>query len=231
MRALGDRVFYDRLEEMIEPGRVALLIVDMQNDYTHPDGYYARIGLDITLLRETIEPIAQLAAAARTRKVPVLYSQHTILPGFGSDSPLWLGIHAAGGLKSLDQTDFYTIDGTWGHGIVDELEPQPGDVVFTKFRSNCFVGTGLETLLKSHGVETLVVTGQVTHGCVENTVRLARDLDYYAVMVADGVAAIDRANHEATFFNLGKRLPCPQASEVVACWHAAETRARAARTA
>lgn len=222
MRSIGDRSFYDTVEEMTAPGRAALIVVDMQNDYTHPDGYYAHKGLNLSFIQETVEPIRQLAAAAREAHVPVIYTQHTILPGFTSDSPVWLGIHAAGGLESLEQTDFYTLDGTWGHEIVTELQPQPGDIVLKKFRSNCFVGTGLDTLLRSGRYETLIVTGQVTQGCVENTVRTARDLDYYAVMVSNAVASTSKEAHDATFANLGRRLPCPAAAEIIAGWVARE---------
>lgn len=218
MKTLGDRSFYTELGEMVAPGRASLLVIDMQNDYTDAAGDYARRGIDLSMIQATVPNIARLCTAARAVGVPVLYSMHTILPGFTSDSPVWLGIHANGGLRSLDQTDFYTLDGTWGQEIYRDLEPGLGDVVFKKFRSNCFVGSGLNTLLRSRSIETVICTGQVTQGCVENTVRTARDMDYYAVMVSDAVASTNQANHDATFFNLGKRLPCPTTEELLACW-------------
>lgn len=215
---LGDREFYDTLEETIQPQHTALLIIDMQNDYYRQEGYYvARLGLDLSMIRATIGPIQQVLRAARKAGVMVIYSQHVILPGFVSDSPLWLSIHYRAGLRSLDQ-EFYTIAGTWGAEIIDELKPEPGDLVLEKIRANVFIGTQLDVLLRSHHIETLVITGQVTNGCVENTARTARDLDYYTVLVCDGVASTNKANHDATMTNLGKRLPCPNAEEVADIW-------------
>lgn len=218
MRTIGNRSFPTELREIVAPARTALIVIDMQNDYTDPSGHYARHGIDLSMIEATVPKIAALTARAREIGVHVLYSMHTVLPGYVSDSDLWLSIHANGGLASLDQTDFYTLDGTWGQEIFAELAPQEGDVVFKKFRSNCFVGTSLDTLLRSWKVETLICTGQVTPGCVENTVRLARDLDYWAVMPSDAVAATNQANHDATLFNLGRRMPCPTTKELLAAW-------------
>lgn len=218
MRTVGNRTYYDTLDEMVAPRHSALLVVDMQNDFTHPDGYYARRGFDLTMIRSMVPRLGNVLQIARQAGVMVLYSMHTILPGYLSDSPLWLSIHAAAGLERLDQEDFYALDGTWGQQIVEELVPREGDIVLKKFRSNVFVGTGLDTLLRSNGIQTLIVTGQVTQGCVENTVRMARDLDYYGILVRDCVASTRLQNHEATLTNLTGRLPLPTAEELVAVW-------------
>jgi nicotinamidase-related amidase len=220
MKELGGRAYMDDWREMVSPERAALIVIDMQNDYTHEQGYYARAGLNLDDIRATVPHIARLTEAARAAGVQVFYSQHTILKGYASDSPLWLSIHAAGGLRSLDQEDFYTVDGTWGHEIYAPIAPRNGDVVLQKFRSNCFIGTSLELLLRSMGKETLVVTGQVTQGCVENTLRMARDLDFYAVMVHDACASTRREFHEATMRTLGSRLPHPSADELAHHWQA-----------
>ncbi len=218
MRAIGHRHFFDTLDELVHPNHTALLVVDMQNDFTHPDGYYARRGIDLTMIRAIVPKIQQLLHAARRAGVMVFYSVHTILPGYRSDSPLWLSIHAAAGLERLDQEDFYSLDGTWGQQIVDDLTPTGGDIVLKKFRANAFIGTPLDTLLRSNSIHTLVVTGQVTQGCVENTVRMARDLDYYGILVRDCVASTRLQNHEATLTNLSGRFPLPVAKELIAVW-------------
>ncbi len=217
---IGNREFYNSLEEMIEPKRAALLVIDMQNDYYHDSGYYAaKLKLDMSMIRATVEPIQRALDAARQAGVMVVYSKHLIQPGFVSDSPLWLSIHYQSGLRDLNQ-DFYTVAGTWGAEIIDVLKPQPGDIVLEKVRSNVFIGTQLETLLKSQRIETVVLTGQVTNGCVENTARTARDLDYYTVLVADAIASTNKVNHDATMTNLGKRLPSPTADEIARIWSA-----------
>jgi ureidoacrylate peracid hydrolase len=170
------------------------------------------------MVRAIVPRIQQLLQTARQAGVMVLYSVHSILPGYRSDSPLWLSIHVAAGLQRLDQEEFYSLDGTWGQRIVDDLAPADGDILLKKFRANVFVGTALDTLLRSNGIQTLVVTGQVTQGCVENTVRMARDLDYYGILVRDCVASTRLQNHEATLTNLTGRLPLPTAEELTAVW-------------
>ena len=215
---LGNREFYTTLEEMVQPSHTALLVIDMQNDYYRDEGYYAaKLKIDLSMIRATVPPIQKLLAAARQAGVMVIYSRHLILPGFVSDSPLWLSIHYQGGLRDLHQ-DFYTVAGTWGEEIIDELKPQASDIVLDKMRSNVFIGTQLDTLLKSNRIETLVITGQITNGCVENTARTARDMDYYTVLVSDGIASTSKVNHDATMTNLGKRLPSPMAEEIVKIW-------------
>lgn len=215
---LGNRAFYNSLEEMIQPQHTALLVIDMQNDYYRDEGYYAaKLKIDLSMIRATVPPIQNALTAARRAGVMVIYSRHLILPGFVSDSPLWLSIHYAGGLRDLNQ-EFYTVAGTWGAEIIDELKPQPGDIILEKVRSNVFIGTQLDTLLKSNRIETLVITGQITNGCVENTARTARDMDYYTVLVSDGIASTSKVNHDATMTNLGKRLPSPTADEIVKIW-------------
>jgi nicotinamidase-related amidase len=215
---IGNREFYSSLDEMVAPKHTAVLVIDMQNDYYDDKGYYAaKLKLDLSMIRATVPPIQNLLAGARKAGAMVIYSRHLILPGFVSDSPLWLSIHYGAGLRSLDQ-DFYSMAGTWGAEIIDDLKPQTGDIVLEKVRSNVFIGTQLDTLLKSNQIETLVVTGQITNGCVENTVRTARDMDYYTVLVADGIASTSKVNHDATWTNLGKRLPSPNAEEIVKIW-------------
>lgn len=217
-KQIGNRSYLDGVDEIVAPEHTALIVVDMQNDYFHEGGYYEKLGIDLSMIHAIVPPTQRLLEAARSAGVFVVYSMHTIMPGFRSDSDVWLGIHARAGLKSLDQEDFYCLDGSWGQQIVDELDPQRGDHVMKKYRSNCFVGTELDTLMRSNGLRTLVATGQVTNGCVENTVRMARDIDYHAVLVRDAVASTNEAKHDATMTNLGDRLPSPTADELVRTW-------------
>lgn len=215
---INNRSFFDSNEEMFAKDHTALLIIDMQNDFIHEDGYYAQKGIDLSMIRETIPKIQMALAAARKASVLVIYTQHTILSGFVSDSPLWLQIHHASGLRSLDQENFFTMDQTWGHEICTELKPEPSDLVMKKYRGSPFIGTSLETILKSHGVLSLAITGQVTNGCVENAVRMARDLDFYTAMVSDCVASTNKQFHDNTMNTLGARMPTPTAEELCRIW-------------
>jgi ureidoacrylate peracid hydrolase len=218
MKFIDDRGYYETLQEMVAPEHAALLVIDQQNDFTHPDGYYAKFGLDLSMVQAITDPINQLTAAARSAGVMVIWSQNVIKQGFVSDSPVWLGAHAKMGLEHLDQKDFYTMEGTWGAEIFDQCEVAEGDVVLPKLRSTVFHNTPLEALLRAHGIETLIIAGQVTEGCVDNTIRGARDRDFYTPLVADAVASTSLERHDRVMAIWTGRIPTPQTEELVAIW-------------
>lgn len=222
MKTIGNRSFYDRLEELVEPTRAAVLVIDQQNDFCHQDGYYARdLGLDVSMTRQITGPINRLTAAARDRGAMVVVTQFLIKEGFVSDSPPWLAMHAAAGLKSLDQDRFYTIEGTWGAALYEELSVDPDDHVVKKYRSSAFRGTDLESLLRDKGIESLIVTGQVTEGCVENTIRAARDRDFYTVLAKDAIGSTSLERHERVMSGWLARAHCPDSAEIIDIWNAA----------
>lgn len=218
MKYIDDRGYYDSVEEMAAPGRVAVLVIDQQNDFTHPDGYYARWGLDVSMLQEMNPNINRLTEAARSAGVPVIFSQNIIKQGFVSDAPVWLAAHARMGLEHLDQTDFYTLEGTWGAEIYEECVVEDSDIILPKLRSTVFHNTPLEALLRAHGIETLVICGQVTEGCVDNTIRGARDRDFYTPLVADAVGSTSRERHERVMANWTGRIPTPTTDELSELW-------------
>lgn len=218
MKWIDDRSYYDSLEEMAEPGKVALLVIDQQNDFTHDDGYYARYGLDVSMVQAITDPINRLTAAARTAGVPVIFSQNVIKQGFVSDSPVWLAAHANMGLERLDQDDFYTLEDTWGAEIYEDVVVADDDVILPKLRSTVFHNTPLEALLRAKGMETLVITGQVTEGCVDNTIRGARDRDFYTPLVPDAVASTSRERHDRVLGIWTGRIPTPSTDELVQLW-------------
>lgn len=218
MKWVDDRSYYDQLDEMVEPGHTALLLIDQQNDFTHPDGYYARFGLDVSMLQDITPNMNELAAAARSAGVMVIWSQNQIKKGFVSDSPVWLGAHARMGLEHLDQDDFYTLEGTWGAEIYEECEVASDDIIIPKLRSTVFHNTPLEGLLRANGIETLVIAGQVTEGCVDNTIRGARDRDLYTPLVGDAVGSPSRERHERAMLTWTGRIPTPETSDLISIW-------------
>lgn len=219
MKWIDNRGYFDTLEEMVDPGRAALLVIDQQNDFTHPDGYYARFGLDLSMLQDMNPNINSLAKAARAAGVMVIWSQNIIKKGFVSDSPVWLATHAKMGLTGLDQTDFYTMEDTWGAEIYEECDVDENDIVIPKLRSTVFHDTPLEALLRAHGKETLVIIGQVTEGCVDNTIRGARDRDFYTPLVADAVGSTNRERHDRAMATWTGRIPTPSTEELLAVWN------------
>jgi len=94
-------------------------------------------------------------------------------------------------------------EGSWDFAMVEELAPQPGDLVITKTRYSGFAGTTLDSQLRVRGIQYLFFAGIAANVCVESTLRDAYFLDYWPILLADGtMAAGGRSAYEATLFNV-----------------------------
>lgn len=213
MKVVSNKTCYDSIPEIIHPGHTALLVVDVQNDFCHPEGHFARHGKDITMIREMLPVVIDFVADAQALGIFIVWIQQTTLPDGLSDSPAWLYFKTRDG-KSPD----YTLDGSWGQQFVKGLSPRLGEPVVQKHRSSAFVYTELDQILRVNGVETVVVCGVVTQGCVESTVRDASFCDYYTVLVGDCVASTSRQLHEASLLVMKSRYDVLTANEFIVLW-------------
>ncbi len=169
----------------------ALLIVDLQNDFLHEQGAYARGGranADIAALPFRLKPLADLV---RQRGGFVVSTHFTLVPGRGGE-PM-ISPHLQALRPFLRKGDF--APGAWGHALVDELAPS--DFQIEKIAYSAFYMTRLEWVLRKAGIEKLVVGGIVTNGGVSSTVRDAHVRDLETTVLEDGCAAFDRATHES----------------------------------
>lgn len=215
MKQYFQKMIPENVEELLSETRCGLLVVDMQNDLLHDDGAYGRNGEDVSLCRSILSSILSLIYAARARNYPVFYTQNVTLPEGVSDSPAWAYF------KSYSRpliAGEYTIAGSWGSELVKELRDELCGPVIQKHRSDAFIGTDLDLLLRSSQVETLVVTGIVTNGCVEATLRHAAFLDYYTVLVKDACASTSLRMHQLTLEILAARHDLVATSEVLRFW-------------
>jgi len=183
------------LGEKVRPDITVLLIIDMCNDFIHPEGKTAvRAQRPIEHAVAVIPQMQRLIAAARASGVLVVYGQHTTLPGHASDSGPWLDARS----RATYSVEDICLDQTWGQQIIDEFALAPGDVVVKKHRYSAFAGTNLDMVLRSAGIQTTVCCGVSTNVCVESTAREAFSNDYYVVIPADACASWDMNLHEAT---------------------------------
>ncbi|MCY4372056.1 MAG: cysteine hydrolase [bacterium] len=204
------------LADKCSPPVAALVIVDMVNDFVHPQGLTAtRSGRSVDAGRAAIGPIGELASAARSAGVPVVHVQHSTLPGNASHSGSWVDARGRATYSSLD----ICLDGTWGQQVVDELAPEAGDLVVKKHRYSGFARTELDELLRERGTETIVVCGVSTNVCVESTARQGFDLDYYVVMPEDACASWNSHLHGAALETARHRyaVVC-SAPDVISIW-------------
>ena len=160
------------------PDRTTLLVIDQQNDFLHPEGGYARSGVDVSHMQATIGPTRELVAAARTRRIPVIWTRH----GFrdARDAGVFLTLRpflANAGLRI----------GTWGYEVLDGLGAQQDDWYVEKQRLSAFFNTNLELLLRSLNAETVLICGVLTNHCVAATSKDASFRDFKPIVVAEAV--------------------------------------------
>ena len=188
--------------------KTAVLVVDMQNAFVHKGGYLDLAGFDISTTQKIIQPCQKIVYTAREKGIKVIYLQMAYSPDLsdsgGKNSPVW---HKSQGLALIRQRpelkDKLYIYGTWGANIIEELEPQPGDIVIRKQKHDGFIGTNLDIVLGTYGIKYLVFIGTATNICIESTLRHAFSLQYFPILVSDAVSPIGpNLTQEATIFNV-----------------------------
>lgn len=161
----------------------ALLLVDLQNDFVHPDGAYGRGGAGVAEIAALPERIRPLADAMRAAGGWIVATQFTLVPGRGGE-PI-VSPHLKALRPFLAKGDF--MPGAWGHALVDAL--QPADLCVEKLAYSAFYQTRLEWCLRKCAIERLLVCGIVTNGGVASTVREAHVRDLDVSVLEDGCAA------------------------------------------
>ncbi len=154
--------YFDPSAWRLVPGRTVHVVIDDQNDFLHPDGWYATHGIDIAHMRRVIEPTKVLNAECRKRGIPILWTRHGSR-GIDDGGPFMAKrvLLPEGGLR---------ID-TWGYEILDELDVRPEDWIVAKTRLSAFFQTNLEQILRALGAETVLITGVLTNQCVGATCK------------------------------------------------------------
>ena len=192
----------------LDPRRTALLTIDLQNDFLHPDGAYGRAGQTAEAIAALPARIAPLAAAFRAKGGTYISAQFTLVPGPGGE-PL-IAPHLKALRPFLGKGDF--APGAWGHALVDALSP--ADYTVEKVAYSAFYQTRLEYIMRALGIDTLIVGGIVTNGGVASTLRDAHLRNIETVMLTDGCAAFRQEVHEATLISLGTvthQMTCAEA--------------------
>jgi ureidoacrylate peracid hydrolase len=195
----------------LESSKTAVLIVDMQNDFGSKGGIFDRAGIDISNIRQVVSPIARVLTLARGAGMKIVYLKMGFLPDLSDlgapDSPSRIRhLRFGAGEKILapnGKESRLLIRDTWNTDILQELTPEPEDIVLYKHRFSGFYETRLDEILKELGIANLVITGCTTSVCVESTIRDAMFRDYKCVLLADCAAEpigqdFARSNHAAS---------------------------------
>lgn len=169
----------------------ALLLCDLQNDFLHPDGAYARAGVGAAEIAALPGRLAPLVVRMRAAGGWIVSTHFTLVPGRGDGEP-FVSPHLRALRPFLRRGDFAS--GGWGHALVDALGP--ADIAVEKVAFSAFYQSRLEWVLARAGLRRLWVAGIVTNGGVASTVRDAHVRDMSITVLADGCAAFDVATHD-----------------------------------
>lgn len=192
----------------LDPSKTAVIVVDLQNAYSTKNGYLDKAGFDVSTTGPVIANTLKVLASARKAGMPVVFFQNGWDPEYqeagGPGSPNWYKSNALKTMrKQPELMGTMLAKGTWDYDLVDELIPQPGDIVIPKTRYSGFYNTNLDSMLRSRGIRNLVFTGIATNVCVESTLRDGFFLEYFGVVLADATHQAGPPDiQQASLFNI-----------------------------
>lgn len=182
----------------IEAGRIALVVVDMQNDYVHPDGGLPdQLGYGTDRLERDAERMQAVLERWRALDGPVVHVRTH--QSAATDSTVWRDRYPDRDVSICDP-------GSWGADFYDGLGPVGDEPVVTKHRYSGFCDTDLDLVLRSNDIRTVAMAGCLTHVCVEATARDAFHRDYYVVLLEDCCSTTADLSdlHDATLRNMDR---------------------------
>lgn len=192
----------------IDLARTAIIVVDMQNDFCHPAGWLASIGVDISPARLPIDPLNALLPRLREMAVPVIWLNWGNRPDRINLSPSILHVYNPDGNGTglgdpLPNGAPVLEEGSWAAAVVDELPIAEQDIRVSKYRMSGFWDTALDSILRNLRVETLLFAGVNSDQCVMATLIDANCLGYDCVLLSDCSATTSpQFCSEATLYNV-----------------------------
>jgi ureidoacrylate peracid hydrolase len=213
MIEIDGRQVLTSLEEKVAPGTAALIVIDMQKDFTHRGYFGDHLGLDIRDMDQLAGRIGAVLDRAREHGVMVVHV-HAVYDKQYMSGPMHERLYRLG-LDAYCQSD---TDGIDPHPA---LVPAAREPVVIKHRFDAFVDTELDIILRAAGINTVILTGTATHACVDSTARSAYFRDYYVVVGEDLVGGASEEVHRATMFTMNRFFGVTATSEqLTAAWGA-----------
>ena len=208
----------ETLAEIVNPAHTVVIMHDIQNDNTGPDGIFAKAGRRIDVAG-IVPPIARFLDVARGQKVRVMYTQYTNLPHYTTFPDTRIrDNHTMLNDPARRWTLESSVHGTWGCQTVDELKPKLGETIIDKYRVDAFIGTPLEYLLRLHRVRTIIHTGIATEVGILPTAWHAINLGFFVVVPDDLVGPMQKEYHEEAMAFLRRLTLVTRSEHIVKAW-------------
>lgn len=198
------------LSEVLEVhGKIAVVVIDMQQDFCSPSGVFGRAGVDISANERIVRPLNAFVESMRDSGALIVWIRQVISPKHMSPAIMRRLRRAPERLELCGH-------GTAGAELATGLKVDPADAMVEKFRYSAFFGSSLDQILRSSGIQTTVLVGTAANGCVDATARDAAQFDYDVVIARDLIGYTDAALAWSALQNLDRHfaLVC-EANEIV----------------
>lgn len=197
--AAGD-VRAQLLAEVLQsPGRVAVVVIDMQRDFCAPSGAFAAAGIDISANQRIVEATNAFVTRLRAAGALVVWIRQLA-------SPRHMSPAIDRRLRRAPERFALCRLGSPGAELSDGLVVHPEDATVEKYRYSAFFGSSLDQVLRSACIQTVVLTGTAANGCVDSTARDASQLDYDVLIARDLTGHTDAALASAALQNLDRHF-------------------------
>jgi ureidoacrylate peracid hydrolase len=181
---------------ILDVGRTALVVIDMQNDFCSSEGWIASLGVDVSAARALVDPINRVTAAARYTGVPVIWVNWGVRPDRLNLSPSTQhpfnpngrGAGLAGLVAGSSRSHRLLQSGSWGAQIINELAQGPQDIYVEKQRISGFWDTPLDAILRNLDLTTLLFAGVNADHCVLGTLMDANFHGFDTILIEDCTA-------------------------------------------